>query len=96
MPFPRVRPENRSPKTRPHHSRSYLQAREIQRILFNHLLKPDVSDCDFMQLAHAWCITEDSIRNMRMIPRIKGVNMSAIALERRLRRWEAKQRALAG
>ena len=41
-----------------------------------------------MHLARAWCITEDSIRNMRMIPRIKGVNMSAIALVRRLRRCQ--------
>jgi hypothetical protein len=73
-----------------------LQAREIQCILFNHLLKPEITDCDFMHLARAWCITGDSIRNMKMIPRITGVNMSAIALERRLRRWEAKQRVLAG
>jgi hypothetical protein len=95
MPFARVSPEKRSPKTRPHHSKSYLRAREIQRVLFGRLVKPDVTDCDFMLLARAWCSLEDCIRNMRMIPRIKGINMSAIALERRLRRWEAKQRALA-
>lgn len=95
MPFPRVPPENRSPKTRPHHSRSYLQAREIQRVLFNDLLNPEITDRDFVQLARAWCGMEDCIRNMKMIPRIKGVNMSAIALKRRLRRWEAKQRVLA-
>jgi hypothetical protein len=72
-----------------------LQAREIQRILFNHLLKPEITDFDFKSLARAWCSMEDCIRNIRMIPRIKGVDMSAIALERRLRRWEAKQRVLA-
>lgn len=37
---------------------------------------------------------EDLKRNMKMIPRFKGINMSAIALVRRLRRWEAKQRVL--
>jgi hypothetical protein len=35
-----------------------------------------------MHLARAWCSMEDCIRNMKMIPRIKGVNMSAIALVR--------------
>jgi hypothetical protein len=82
LPFPRVSPKNRSSKTRPHHSRSYLQAREIQRVLFNNLLKRGITDCDFMHLARAWCSMEDCIRNMKMIPRIKGVNMSAIALVR--------------
>ena len=80
--FPCVSPENRSPKTRPDHSRSYLQAREIQRVLFNNLLKPEISDCDFMHLPRAWCSMEDCVRNLKMVPKIKGINMSAIALVR--------------
>jgi hypothetical protein len=77
MPFPRVLAENRSPKSRPHHSQSYLQLREIQGILWNHLISPDVTPSDFKQLAHAWCKMEDRKRIMKMIPKIKGVNMSA-------------------
>ena len=88
MPFPRVSPENRSPKTRPHHSQSFLQLGQIQGILWNHLISPDVAPSDFKQLAHAWCKMEDLKRNMKMIPKFKGINMSAIALVRRLRRYQ--------
>jgi hypothetical protein len=91
MPFPRVSPENWSPKTRPHHSQGYLMFREVQRVLFNDLISPEITPRDFKQLARAWCVMEDRIRIMKMIPKIRGVDMSAIALARRLRRYERQQ-----
>jgi hypothetical protein len=72
-----------------------LQLREIQGILWNHLISPDVTPGDFKQLAHAWRVMEDRKRIMKMIPRIKGVNMSAIALLRRLRRYHRQAQNLA-
>jgi hypothetical protein len=95
MPFPRVSPEKRSPKTRPHRSQGYLRLREIQGILWNHLISPDVTPSDFKQLAHAWCKMEDLKRNMKMIPRFKGINQSAIALVRRLRRFQGQAKEIA-
>jgi hypothetical protein len=38
---------------------------------------------------------EDLKRNMKMIPRFKGINQSAIALVRRLRRFQGQAKEIA-
>jgi hypothetical protein len=67
-----------------------LQLREIQQRLFNDLISPKISPRDFVFVARKWCILEDRKRIMKMIPKPKGINVSAIALARRLRRCQAQ------
>jgi hypothetical protein len=65
--------------------------REIQGVLWKSMIGPDITPRDFKQVARAWCVLEDRKRMMKMIPKIKGVDMSAISLARRFRRYERQQ-----